>query len=342
MFRLPNYSAPAGESIALSPYYNPPKSDVYANEENPFDALRRASLTSEEIFSDEAISPTSTWSSSARPNSSLSPFSPATSVSQSTAPIRRRIVKAKTFPTYERVPQVTGPTSAGLPRIFPELISLDEQAKTFRLQANFVYATQSRNLPQYQIQPIFGCDGRPLSLNIRRIQPHETRSCSVPAMYAAQGRRIRYNEESTLYSISEYETKGRNASALRGSIQLTTGKTLWGGQWTRIWHVTRCKAQHHACDYRGSCEPEKHLLFCVKKGVWEDAQGAIVGREGNGRLSSWVREGFARWKGSVSESESRVLEMVDGVKREQSKSDLLVACWVMRLWMAGECTWEED
>lgn len=344
MFRLPNYSAPAGESIALSPYCSPSNSDVYAKEENPFDALRRASATSEEVFSDEAISPTSTWSSSTRPKSSPSPFGPVASLSQSTAPIRRQIFKSKTFPSYERASRVTVATSEGSRRIPPELIPLDEHGRTLRLQGPFIYATQSSNLPQYQIQPVLGCDGRVLTLNIRRIQPHETRSSSVPAKYAAQGRRIRYNEESTLYNISEYETKGQKESALKGSIQLTAGKTLWGGQWTRIWHVTRCQAQHHDCDYRGSCEPEKHLLFCVKKGIWEDAEGVVVGQEGNGRLGSWVREGFARWKGSGSgsENENRVLEMVDSVRRDKSKSDVLVACWVMRLWMAGEYTWEDN
>ncbi|USP79471.1 hypothetical protein yc1106_06745 [Curvularia clavata] len=342
MFRLPNYSAPADEGIALSPYCSPSKNDVYANEQNPFDALRRASETSEEVVSDEAISPTSTWSSSARPNSSPSPFSPAVSVSQSTAPIRRQIVKSKTFPIYERASRVTAATE-GPRKILPELIPLDEQAKTLRLQVPFIYATQSSNLPQYQTQPILDRTGRVSRLDIRRIHPHETRSCSVPARYVAQGRRIRYDEKSTLYSISEYEMKGQSESALKGSIQLTTGKTLWGGQWTRIWHVTRCQAQHQACDYRGSCEPEKHLLFCIKKGVWEDAEGEVVGREGNGRLGSWVREGFARWKsGTGFENENRILEMMDSVRRNKSKSDLLVACWVMRLWMAGEFTWEEN
>lgn len=343
MFKLPNYSALAGEGIELSPYCSPSKNDVYANEENPFDALRRASATSEEVVSDEAISPTSTWSSSARPNSSPSPFSSPVSVSQSTTPIRRQIVKSKTFPTYERASQVAAATEE--PRkILPELIPLDEQAKTLRLQAPFVYATQSNNLPQYQIQPVLDRAGTVLALNVRRIQPHETRSCSVPTRYAAQGRRIRYNEESTLYSISEDEMRGQSESVLKGSIQLTTGKTLWGGQWTRIWHVTRCQAQHQACDYRGSCEPEKRLLFCIKKGVWEDAEGQVIGREGNSRLGSWVREGFARWKGtgSGSENESRILEMMDNVRRDKSKSDLLVACWVMRLWIAGESTWEEN
>jgi hypothetical protein len=339
MFRLPNYSAPSGESIALSPYCTPPKSNLYAEEKDPFDALRRASATSEEAFSDEAISPTSTWSSSARPSSSPSPFSPGTSVSQAIAPVRRQIVKSKTFPIQARAPRFIGNTSDALERILPELIPLDEQAKTFRLQAPFIYATQSRNLPQYQIQQVLDRSGGPSTINIRRVQPHETRSCSVPAIYAAQGRRIRYNEESTLYTLSEFEIKGRAEGALRGSIQLTTGKTLWGGQWTRIWHVTKCQAHHYGCNYRGTCEPEKRLLFCIKKGVWEDAQGVVVGREESGRLGSWVWEGLARWKGT--ENESRVLEMMESVRRDERKSDLLVACWVMRLWIAGEFTWNE-
>ncbi|EMD64407.1 hypothetical protein GGP41_006821 [Bipolaris sorokiniana] len=344
MFRLPNYSAPRGESIALSPYPTTPKSNVYAEEKDPFDALRRASATSEETYSDEALSPTSTWSNSTRPNSSPSPYTPETPVPRVIAPTRRQMIKSKTFPASERISRSTATTSERLKSILPDLLPLDDQSKTLRLQAPFIYETQSQNLPQYQLQKTLDRSSGPSTLlNIRRIQPHETRPCSVPAIYAAQDRRIRYDEEGTLYTISDFDMKGRAENALRGSIQLTSGKTLWGGQWTRIWHVTRCRARHSRCDYRGSCEPEKHLLFCIKKGVWEDAEGVVVGREESRRVGSWGWDGLAtRWNGVGSERESRALEMTDAVRRDQRKSDLLVACWVMRLWMAGEFVWDDE
>jgi len=134
--------------------------------------------------------------------------------------------------------------------------------------------------------------------------------------------------------MSEFDMKGRSEGALEGSIQLTTGKTLWGGQWTRIWHVTKCKAQHHACNYRGNCEPEKHVLFCVKKGMWEDAEGKVVAHEG--------KEGLRREKETGTEAENRTLEMMDTVGMDGRRSDLLVACWTMRLWMAGELEWKQS
>ena len=297
MFRVPDYSAPSGESTAPSICSTPAKRNVYAEEKDPFDALRRASETSEEVFSDGALSPGSTWSNSTRPSSSPSPFSPGTPMFNIAAPVRRPIVKAKTFPSQERSPRFPGTGPEGLGKTLPGWMPLDEQAKTFRLQAPFVYASQSRNLPQYHIQQVLDRDGGPSSLNIRRVQPHETRSCSVPALHAGRGRRMRYNEDETLYTLSDFDMKGRGGSALEGSIQLTTGKTLWGGQWTRIWHVTKCRAQHHGCNYRGTCEPEKRLLFCVKKGVWEDADGVVVGREERGSLGSLGLGALLRDKG---------------------------------------------
>jgi hypothetical protein len=54
----------------------------------------------------------------------------------------------------------------------------------------------------------------------------------------------------------------------------------------------------------------------VKKGVWEDAGGVVVAREERG---------------------GRELEKVDVARKDE---DLMVACWVMRLWMAEELRWE--
>ncbi|KNG50759.1 glycosyltransferase family 31 protein [Stemphylium lycopersici] len=244
---------------------------AYGEEKDPFDSLRKASATSEEGLSEEAMSPGSTWSNSTDSNSTS--FSPLNApMPNTTAPARRQVVKSKSFPTCDHEPRLPGVAPEELGRLLPVILPLDEQARTFRFQAPFVYATQSRDLPQYQLQQVFDRNDRTSKLNIRRILPHETRSCSVSFVYTARRRRIRYNEDSTLYTISDFDMKGRSEGALEGSIQLTTGKTLWGGQRTRIWHVTKCRALHHACNYRGDCEPKKRLLFCVKKSMWEDAE----------------------------------------------------------------------
>jgi hypothetical protein len=137
-----------------------------------------------------------------------------------------------------------------------------------------------------------------------------------------------------------FDMRGRKPGTLPGSIQMTSGKSLWGGQWTRFWHVTKCKAKHDVCDYRGVCEPEKHLLYCVKKGVWEDAEGVVVAREETERQEAWAaNRAFVR-KASGPDGNGRVLEMTDEAEKDGKKRDLVVACWVMTLWMAEELRWE--
>jgi hypothetical protein len=86
---------------------------------------------------------------------------------------------------------------------------------------------------------------------------------------------------------------------------------------------TKCMAKHRDCGYRGTCEPAKHLLFAVKKGGWEAAEGGVVAREEE--------------EGSSTSENGKVFEVVDGGLKDE---DLVVACWVMRLCMAEELWWD--
>jgi hypothetical protein len=137
-----------------------------------------------------------------------------------------------------------------------------------------------------------------------------------------------------------FEMRGRKAGTLPGSIQMTSGKSLWGGEWTRFWHVTKCKAKHHICDYRGVCEPEKHVLYCVKKGVWEDAEGVVVAHEETEGLGAWCANGLLVETRRPSNEAGHVLEMTEETESDGKKRDLVMACWVMKLWIAEELRWE--
>jgi hypothetical protein len=329
----PPHSPLVTETQWRLPRYSPVMSKIYEAEENPFDRLRRASVASEGASSNNATSPSSIWSNTSRPDTSPSsttsiPYLKMTSV----APMRRPLLTAYTFPNshyksfsaFQRPQQLEEVVHESIQPL--EYWPLNEQARTFRLHDGFIYTACTRNLPQYQLQRAFDRSNGTQKLNIRRIQPHETRSYSVPALHTAPDRRIQYNDAGTLYSMTSFDMRGQNPDALEGSCQVTSGSSLWGGQWTRIWHVTKCKAQHRDCGYRGTCEPEKHLLFLVKKGVWEDNEGKVVAREERGA--------------SGKSTDEKVLEMVDVEAQDRDRRDLAVACWVMRLWIAEELRWE--
>jgi hypothetical protein len=315
-------------------------SKMYAKETNPFDVLTGAITTGEETLSDEALSPSSMWSDSTRPSSSPSTTS-KTQLLDANIPTRRPLAKANTFPIHRRESRSKVQTQRELKRMILDLLPMEDHAKTFRLEGSFMYATMTRNLPRYQLRRDFDRDGSTSKLHMRAVLPRETRSHSVSAAHMAGEQHIHYNDDETLYSMDAFEMRGKKADTLPGSIQMTSGESLWGGQWTRIWHVTRCKAQHHVCDYRGECEPEKHLLYCVKKGVWEDADGVVVAREDSVRegLGAWVTSELFAQKTSVTERTEDLLEMTDEIENDRNKRDLVMACWVMKLWMAEQLRW---
>jgi len=308
---------------------------TYAKEMNPFDVLTGAVTNSEEALFDEAISPSSMWSTSSRPSSSPS-AAPETKLLNANGSARRPLAKAHTFPTFEDESRSKVEEQREAKKTILDLVPIEE-AQTFRLEGSFIYATKTQNIPRYQLQRDFDRDGFVSKLRFRAVHARETRSCSVPTTHTAGDTQIPYSIEETLYSIDEIEMRGKKVGTLPGSIQMTSGESLWGGQWTRIWHVTKCKAQHHVCDYRGACEPEKHLLYCVKKGVWEDAEGVVVAREGLGVANA---SRSLMGMGVEKDRKELVLETTDGIEKYREKRDLVMACWVMKLWMAEGLRWE--
>jgi hypothetical protein len=311
---------------------------TYADEKDPFDAFTGAITTDEQALSEEAISPSSMWTDSSRPSSSPSSASWTQSVNAN-APARRPLVSAQTFPIYTPGRDSADQEPQEAKETILQLWRMEDLAKTFRLEAPFVYATRTHNIPRYQLQQEFDRNGAVSKLHIRGVLPHKARSLSMAAIHVLHDRKTDYIEEETLYSIDLFEMRGRKAGTLPGSIQMTSGKSLWGSQSMRFWHVTRCKAKHHDCDYRGVCEPEKHLLYCVKKGVWEDAEGVVVAREEMDGLGVWGANGFVR-KASGTYGKELLLEMTDDTEKDGKKRDLVMACLVMKLWMAEELRWE--
>ncbi|KAG9187176.1 hypothetical protein G6011_05047 [Alternaria panax] len=311
----------------------------YADEANPFNAFTGAITMNEDALSDEAMSPSSMWSSSSRPSSSPSSTSETRQLNAN-VPARRALVSAHTFPTYRHGWHAAGQGPQEAKETILQLSLMQDQAKTFRLDAPFIYATKTRNIPRYQLQQEVDSNGFVSKLHIRAVLPRETRSLSVPAIHALHRQQIRYSDDETLYDIDIIEMRGRKTGTVPGCIQMTSGKSLWGDQWTRFWHVTKCKAQHHVCDYRGVCEPEKRILYCVKKGVWEDAEGVVVAREEMQGLGSWGANRLLAETEIELNGKGRVFEMTDDVERDGKKRDLVMACWVMKLWMAEELRWE--
>ena len=95
-------------------------------------------------------------------------------------------------------------------------------------------------------------------------------------------------------------------------------------------------------EHRVSCELEKRLLFAVEKGVWEDAEGTVVAREEKGSVSSWGADRLLARRGSGPKGEGKVLEVTNAAAKDVEKRDLVVACWVMQMWMAEGVRWEGD
>lgn len=65
---------------------------------------------------------------------------------------------------------------------------------------------------------------------------------------------------------------------------------------------------------------EKVLMYTVKKGVWEDKDGTVV----------------------VREDVDGVLEIGEGWGREGEKRDLVVGCWILKVWVAEGLKWEGE
>jgi hypothetical protein len=223
----------------------------------------------------------------------------------------------------------------------PSYAPVDELARSFRLQAPFIHTTKTSSMPRYQLMQEFSRSGRPRKLHIRRMMAAESRSHSLPSTPRSPsfGPVIRYDEEATMYTMNcyelmntgyrSYEMKGLRSSTLGGTIKAKTGKSLLG-RWTKIYHMTKNaskdslnvenEARMQKYGYHADDEWDKRLLFCVRKGVWQDEEGRVVAREGR--------------RGEV--------DICDTLNNEGWKRDLLVACWVLCIWSRDGLRWVND
>ncbi|KAF2794326.1 hypothetical protein K505DRAFT_212948, partial [Melanomma pulvis-pyrius CBS 109.77] len=222
----------------------------------------------------------------------------------------------------------TAPPTFYPPEPPPDYATVDALASSFRLDAPFVYATKTSNTPRYQLMQEFTRSGKPRKLSVRRLLPSETRSASLPSSSLdSPVLRLRYDEDGTMYTITTYEMRGHRSSTLAGSIKLETGMSVLGAKWTKFWLFTKNarrdslnpenEARLLKYGYHADEEWDKRLLFSVKRGVWEDGERRRVAVE-NGR-------------------EFETLGEVSGPRR-----DLLVSCWLKRVWMGEGIRWEDD
>ncbi|KAH7069596.1 hypothetical protein BKA63DRAFT_519240 [Paraphoma chrysanthemicola] len=322
----PPYSPLAGEGERQLPHYTP---IIWQEEINPFDEIRRDSHETPSVVShdDDLIAPTST---------------PITADQSGRATARFPLVTARTFPAYEYDPWSAIRRSQAFepPKYTPSYTlpppgydPIDTQARTFRLRAPFIYASKTSNLPRYQLAQDVDRGGKSTGLKLRRLRPNETRACSVPAAHAARAPKISYDDNETLYTMDTFELHGHGEADLVGNIQITSGRTLWGGSWMKIWHVT--KSDHsrrdswnsdldlrHSRRAQTSFDGERILLYSIRKGVWEDGDGTIVARE------------------ERSGKNGKMIEITEAWARDRERRDLVVACWVMKIWSSQGLRWE--
>ena len=74
--------------------------------------------------------------------------------------------------------------------------------------------------------------------------------------------------------------------------------------------------------------------------MWEDAEGVVVAREETEGLGAWCANGLLVETRRLSNEAGHVLEMTEETERDGKKRDLVMACWVMKLWIAEELRWE--
>ena len=68
------------------------------------------------------------------------------------------------------------------------------------------------------------------------------------------------------------------------------------------------------------------MLYSIRKGVWEDADGTVVAREEKGE----------------SGKADRVLEIGECWARDRERRNLVVACWVLRIWCGEGVRWDGE
>ncbi|KAF2870116.1 hypothetical protein BDV95DRAFT_575087 [Massariosphaeria phaeospora] len=277
------------------------------------------------------------FESLARPKPSTAESSSSAAVfAQQSSPSPSSVSFATPLRPTVSTPARLAPTFIYSPELPPGYAPVDELARSFRLAPPFIYTTKTSAVPRYQLMQEFSRSGRPSKLHIRRLLASETRSASLPtaALVSDDGKpRIRYDEEGTMYSVSAYDgsMRGHRSSTIGGLITLETVKGLRGGRTTKIHRVTKNRrrdslnpeneARMQRYGYQAKDEWDKNMLFCVKRGEWEDDEGVRIAVEGDGR------------------SELDILARVEG---RGWWRDLVVSCWVMRVWASDGLRWEGD
>ncbi|KAF2472541.1 uncharacterized protein BDR25DRAFT_313051 [Lindgomyces ingoldianus] len=227
----------------------------------------------------------------------------------------------------------TAPSTLVFPPEPPPMYApLDTLAHSFRLDGPLIFATKTSSTPRYQLMQEFTRSGRPRKLHVRRLMASESRSHSLPSSsQEPTWPQIGYDEEGTMYTITPYEMKGLRSSTLPGIIKLESGWSILGGKRTKIFHVQKNarrdslnpenSARMQKYGYHADDEWDKKLLFSVRRGSWEDGVSRRVAVEEHGD------EG----------AQFEILEEVSGARR-----DLMVSCWVMKMWMVKGIRWEGD
>lgn len=134
-------------------------------------------------------------------------------------------------------------------------------------------------------------------LRIRKLHPRDTRAHSVPEIHHDHPNALYFPNQDALFTISN-SLLHSHSPHITSPVCISTGSTLWHKPLCKIWQG----------------EPgSKHLLWsvCTGKGVWEDSQGIECAREVKGGLE------------------------VNG-NGDVMNVDLLVGCWIMRIWEEGD------
>jgi hypothetical protein len=321
----PPYSPTAtGSERPLPHNYRPEEHEEHEEEESdPLNSLLRRQKTPVETPASPQTQHQRHWSTA------------------SSSAARDRLQHVPTAPATTIMPSFHDPFTSSF-EYPPDYAPVDELARSFRLEAPFIHTTKTSNLPRYQLMQEFSRSGRPRKLHIRRLMAAETRSHSLPStpLSPSYGPAIRYDEDATMYTINcyeligagykSYEMRGHRSSTLGGLIKAECGKSLLGGKWTKIFHMTKNarkdslnvenEARMQKYGYHADDEWDKRLLFSVKKGNWEDGEGRVVAKEGK--------------RGEM--------EICETIGEEGWKRDLAVSCWVMQIWMRDGLRWVND
>ncbi|KAF2734691.1 hypothetical protein EJ04DRAFT_512381 [Polyplosphaeria fusca] len=264
----------------------------------------------------------------------MAPPSPQLDIASSPSPPEVKLA----LPTHDNASESVATASLLSAEAAPNYEPLDASVRSFRLDAPFIYTD---SIPRYQLfQKFTEKSHKPRKLCVRRLMTSEMRRHVLPV---APAERLEYNEDGTMYSMQVIqmfgdrinfggrEMRGHRESTLNGYVALETGKTVLGTKFAKFWHCTRNRerdslrpeneARLRMYGYKPESEWDQKLLFMVKRSRWEDEGGKEVARDDG--LDFTIGEG--------------VIKDDEGWKR-----DLLVSCWVWKMWIVEGLRWEGD